>query len=342
MIKLAYLVDWKNWFPDEDHFRRLTHINYAFARIGNAKGIVIDTFERAHQIQRLKEYFPHLTVCLSIGGEGAPFFSETAAVAEHRQRFIESALNIVDRYGFDGINIDWESPCLPSDGVTAKPEDKKNFTLLVKELREALDEKSKETGKRYDLTLVVTGQMVSNEVMELDQITGYLDFIHVKTYDLHHSDVTSHHANLYPSKKYKPSSSASTIIETLIKQGVPREKLLIGVACYGRGAFGVTGAQDGIGVSYNHEQEILYSWTKISEEILKMPDVVEYWDEDAKAAYLYDGHIFLSYDNPTSVKEKARYAKDQGLAGVFLWDYSSDFYGELVSVLHETVEAMKQ
>lgn len=335
MMRLGYLIDWKDWFPDEDSFKQLTHINYAFATIANPLGTVIETFERAHQIKKLKEKHPHLTVSLSIGGWGADYFSETAADAGNRQRFIESTLEIVNRYDFDGVDIDWEYPCIPANGISASPSDKQNFTILLRELREALDEKGKETGKDYLLTIAAGVQMGTGETVELDKITQYIDYIYVMTYDLNTTGIASHHTNLFPTSKIQDSPSASGAIETFIQNGVPKEKLLLGIAFYGRGGFGVKGPKDGFGAPYDPDQTVFYTWTKINEELLEDRDFVEYWDDEAKASYLYNGDIFISYDNPQSVQEKVKYAKEKGLAGVFFWEFTSDFFGNLIHVIYE-------
>ena len=95
------------------------------------------------------EKYPDKQILISIGGwTDSGHFSEMALTAESRGSFIKSCLDTLDEYPFlSGLDIDWEYP-----GVEREPEDENdegcpvvgddwtNYTLLLKELREALDE----------------------------------------------------------------------------------------------------------------------------------------------------------------------------------------------------------
>ena len=51
------------------------------------------------------------------------------------------------------------------------------------------------------------------------------------------------------------------------------------------------------------------------------PTLVECW---RTAPYLFDGSVFLSYDNPRSLQEKVRYIKEKGYGGIFYWEHKCD------------------
>ncbi|WP_242403960.1 glycosyl hydrolase family 18 protein, partial [Paenibacillus pini] len=58
-----------------------------------------------------------------------------------------------------------------------------------------------------------------------------------------------------------------------------------------------------------------------------------YWDDAAKAPYLFNGSTFISYDDPQSLYEKAKYVLDKKLGGAMFWEYSNDSTGTLLNAL---------
>lgn len=48
------------------------------------------------------------------------------------------------------------------------------------------------------------------------------------------------------------------------------------------------------------------------------------WDDEQKVPYLYDGSLWVGFDNPQSAGLKAQYAKDNNLAGVMIWSIETD------------------
>ena len=57
-----------------------------------------------------------------------------------------------------------------------------------------------------------------------------------------------------------------------------------------------------------------------------LPTMTRYWDADAQVPYLYDPsrRLWISYDDPQSIKAKADFIKDRGLGGAMFWELSND------------------
>jgi chitinase len=66
-----------------------------------------------------------------------------------------------------------------------------------------------------------------------------------------------------------------------------------------------------------------------------------YWDDLAKAAWLYNGEdqIFWTYDEPNALALKAQYIKYHDLGGIMFWEISGDNdQGVLLSTLYEGLQ----
>ena len=85
---------------------------------------------------------------IACGGWGPYYqdFSEIAGSEANRTKFSNSVVNFIREYDFNGIDIDWEFPVTgkkqtygvnPADEI-GKPEDKHNFSLMLKSLSESL------------------------------------------------------------------------------------------------------------------------------------------------------------------------------------------------------------
>jgi len=335
MIKLGYLVDRTDWKANEEGFKKLTHVYYAFAKLGDKFGTVVEKFERADNIRLLKSNNPNLKVCLSIGGWGADHFSEAAQTEKNRKRFSETSIEILKKYGFDGLDIDWEYPCIPGGGISANPADKSNFTLLLKQLRDDLNQLGKETNQKYLLTIAASGAMGTGKNTELTEIVKFLDFINVMTYDLESTGFASHHCNLFASRKIPNQKGGADWLSLFIDNKVPRDKLTFGIAFYGRGGHIREENDDILNSKIEAKDRLTYNYTRIKNELLIDNTFKKYWDDDAKSPYIYNGDIFVSYDDPSSIKEKIKYAKENNLAGVFFWQFKGDETTELINAIDQ-------
>ena len=77
------------------------------------------------------------------------------------------------------------------------------------------------------------------------------------------------------------------------------------------------------------------TYTQLAAEYFNNPSYKRYWDDEAKAPYLFDGSNFITYDDPESLTHKCKYIQEQGLAGIMFWEYSCD-------ATHSLLDAMFQ
>ncbi len=124
--------------PGQVDGSKLTRINYAFANI--EQGRIVEgapaTAGNLAVLTAMRRDNPNLTVLISVGGWlWSGRFSDMALTPASRATFIDSVAAFLSRYDLDGLDIDWEFPGQVGAGNTFRPEDKQNYTSLVKELR---------------------------------------------------------------------------------------------------------------------------------------------------------------------------------------------------------------
>ncbi len=322
---MAYAYDAKSPQFSEQDAKYLTHVIWSFALIkdGSVSG---DHWKNLSKLQSFKRKNPRIKTLMAIGGWEADGFSQAAATAEGRAKFVSSAVALAERHGFDGIDVDWEYPGTSVAGIASSPDDKQNFTLLLADLRKALDEKSAQDGKRRLLTIAVGASAERARGIECAKIAQYVDYVNVMSYDLRGGEkTTGHHTNLFPSERNGDNASAHTALQAYENQGIPRKKLVIGAAFYGHVWKNVQSeVEDGLGQPAGDRGGTTVNYAAIKGNYLNKNGYIRYWDDEAAAPYLFNGTNFVSYEDEDSVYAKAAYARSRGLGGVMYWEHSHD------------------
>lgn len=291
-IIVAYVTSWSSIMPDPEY---MTHINYAFGHVNDTfNGIRIDNEERLKDIVALKSIKPDIKILLSIGGWGSGRFSEMAADDKLRKLFAEDCLRIIKEFELDGIDIDWEYPTNSMANISASPDDTKNFTLLMRDIRKAI-------GKNKLLTLATAANA---KYIDFRAINPYIDFVNIMTYDL--ASAPKHHSALYKSEN-TGDLVGDIAVKAHINAGIPPNKLTMGMPFYGRGRENYPNFMD--------YKDIVIPESYTSE-----------WDDVAKVPYLTndDGDLICGYENPRSLAIKCKYIKDNSLLGGMYWEYDGD------------------
>jgi chitinase len=337
---VAYVAGWS--IPTVIHPEKLTHINFAFARIINGRAALENeaVASSLKALRALKDKNPRLKVIVSVGGWTAEGFSDAALTDASRRTFARSAVELLREYALDGIDLDWEYPGQGVAGIKYRAEDKHNFTLLLKTLRQQLDAESaargRTAGDRYLLTIASADREYFDHT-EMDKLHVYLDWINMMTYDFFNSltPTTGHHAGLYRSELAAAKDrDANAAVRQHLAAGIPAGKLVVGVAFYGRAFAGVTPLNNGLNQPYER-YEADHSYAELEERFIGKHEFVRYWDERAQAPYLWNSatRTFITYDDPQSIEIKTRYAKKNHLGGIMFWELSQDRDGELLDVI---------
>ncbi|HET9317643.1 MAG TPA: glycoside hydrolase family 18 protein [Vicinamibacteria bacterium] len=319
---------------------RITHVNYAFANIRD--GRVVEGFahdrENFRTLAALRRTYPHLKLLVSVGGwTWSGGFSDAALTARSRRRFVDSMVDLVARHDLDGADVDWEYPGLPGYGNVHRPEDKQNFTALMRELRAGLDARGRRTGRSYLLTLAAGASSDFLAHTEMDRVAEVADLVNLMTYDFlvpPGDGRSGHHANLYASAADPEGQTADRAVRAFLAAGVPAAKLVLGVPFYGR-AWTIAEGEGPYAPGTAPRERIEASHAALA-SALAQGTFVRRFDAEAQAPYLWDAgrRLFVSWDDPESLAIKAAYVRRQGLRGMMFWELGDDPTGALLGAIH--------
>ena len=322
--------------------RELTHIIFSFCHL-NGNQLYVSNARDTGTIQKLvalKMTHPDLKVLLSLGGwGGCKTCPDVFSTGKGRAGFVASVKRLTRYFHTDGIDLDWEYPALANvPGYPFYPEDKDHFTALIRLLR-------KELGEDKEITFAAGGFTdYLKTSIDWAAVAPLVDYINLMTYDLvnGYATITGHHTPLYSTPQQVESTDRA--VRYLDSIGVSRDKLVIGMAFYGRVFKEVDSINNGLyrpcqfyrGVSYRDQA----TWLSADS------GWVYHWDPVAQAPWSYNAQkkLMASYDDTASVRLKTRYALQKGLGGVMFWQLTEDnfFSGGLLDVIDRTKKSVNQ
>ena len=273
-------------------------------------------------------------VMVSIGGWTlSKNFSGIAADSLKRKIFAKECVRILEENKFDGIDIDWEWPT--SKRVGGRPEDTKNFTLLLKDIRVAIDEYGKAVEQEMLLTAAMGAAAEHFEAINWADICPVLDYINLMTYSYYgtFSKKAFHNSPLYLPKDTLGDCTDRSVHLLLDKYKVPLNKLNVGLSFYGKAMLFPEGKAALASNEHLHLADTtgLFSKSKGSPTYYDMLDIKsnydQYWDDVSKVPYLISKNkaTLICYDDEQSIKIKAQYVNDMNASGVIIWDITSDY-----------------
>lgn len=350
----SWSIYFRNYTVDQIPGQYYTHILYAFANISNFEIALADPWadigQTAEQkqsptnnnganssyagnfkkLRELKQKFPHLKTLISIGGWTlSSQFSVTASTEGYRRKFAKSIAAFIQKYGFDGVDLDWEYPVEGGNNIPHRPDDGQNFLKMVMLIRECLDELP--SGKYYLITGAFPANLKYAANYPLAQLAGYMDFFNIMAYDFKvgTEPTTGHASNVFG--KAETDFSANSAVQYYMKYVQPSQ-LVLGFPMYGQAWANVssekyslnlpsTGPALGTGNEYNGALDFKDVRKMISDKSMYV-----YIDKTLQASWTYNSgtRTMISFDHPWVVQKKAEYVNKWGLAGMMAWQIAGD------------------
>ncbi len=309
--------------------QQLTHINLAFGLIRDGL-LSLHGLPNIGEMARIRCDNPALRFVLSVGGWGAGGFSDMAKTAAGRKAFADSCARAADAHGLDGIDIDWEYPCMGQADIDYDPADKETFTLLLQALRDAL-------GAERIVSIAAGAGTYFCQNTQMDEVAKICDYVQLMTYDIRSgfAQEAGHHACLYTGAGDTLDGSAHSTVEDFYRHGVPKERMILGAAFYARHWDGLPDINRGLYQAAKTIGQGGPHYDAILREYLHKNGYQRYWDDQAQAPWLFNGSTLISYDDPQSLRAKCGYILQHDLLGIMYWEHGCDDTRTLLGTLSE-------
>ncbi|KAJ2721829.1 hypothetical protein GGI07_003712 [Coemansia sp. Benny D115] len=367
-VVLGYYPSWKRAKMNGIDFSKYTHVNIAFGIPRQDGSFSFEDEWALPQILQQVRANGRTKALLSIGGwTGSNLFSDILKNEHTRESLVNNMANYVDNNKLDGIDIDWEYPGRQGNAcnIFDVQNDMPNFLVFLRSLRQAFDTKFGERNKLITLAVRVqpfdTPTGPSTDVKEFSK---YVDYANVMAYDISGPWNTETGPNApfdFERGKGTPLSFVSSI-DAWTSAGWPAQQLVAGLGFYGRSSVASQDMTKDFGNQYQPQSHAVplgdaedapwydacagitspsgtWNWKNLRlQGVLTSPNTtaapwIRHWDDITQTPWLYntDTKIFLSYDDPDSIKIKSDYAASKGLGGVMVWSANMDYDNELIN-----------
>lgn len=336
--------------------KECTHIVYSFLETKNDTGHYIfrkrgvnKEDETLQLLVRLKERKRQLKVLFSYGeGAHANSLLKQLRSKETQEGFVERTVKVISYLGLDGVNFHLEGP-----GPSVC--DKRKWTKIlnfIKALRAA-------SGPESLITFQLPAYRKQNCAPPKKELARHLDYLFLMTFDYKLDDLsrTKLTSGLYFHEGDRETSiDTESCLDRWINDGVPKYKLIPGIATYGRTFTLNNPANNGVNAKTKKDHPLGYgaNFTKTDGYMdyietcrrVKHFNWKRKWVNYAATPYIYYEDQWISYDDVDSVDVKAKWFRAHWFGGIFVWSVDADDYlgncgGELFPMVHAAWKAFK-
>jgi chitinase len=307
-------------------YNELTHIMHAFieptaaGKLDIPKGLVEPQLISGAHAAGVK-------VSISIGGVGAAHaaaFAKISASAMLRAEFVSNVAAFVKKYGYDGVDIDWETPTKKQAA---------DCTALMAALRKQFP------APKYALSMA-TSPNPQNTGFDLPHLAAQLDFFNLMSYDFTGpwEPFAGENSPLYQSPNDPwQTGSLKTAMDAYTKTyGVSPAQINVGTAFYGYQFDSVDTLWGNCNSNPCGNNVTTPDYGNYIKQLINKDGWTSHLDKTSGVPYMTNARAnqFITYDDPTSTSNKVAYAIGQrAFGGMFMWDLSGDYDGRSQDLL---------
>ena len=314
---------------NDEFFETLDIINTAFITATDDASLIGTTYLANVETYIMPRAKIHGNwVIMSVAPESS--WSVIAASPTLVNTFADHIVEAINTYGFDGVDIDWETP---RSGEEAR------FTELMR----VVSMKVKANNPNHLVTAAIAGGMWQPPMYDLINSQQYMDYINMMTYGMTSSsgyyqnalfrDTTNHHPTFGVGRTLTSCSIEESVAIYHDTYSIPYSKIIVGVAFYGMKQIRSFNSTTQTWSSWTGDGSVYYAY--IVNNYLSNSTYTRYYDASAGVPYIVknDGTEFVSYDDPRSIEDKSAYILDMELGGMMYWENGTDTTGTLLSAM---------
>ncbi|OQD79993.1 hypothetical protein PENANT_c040G10948 [Penicillium antarcticum] len=248
-----------------------------------------------------------------ISEDDTTIWSDLVADYENTETFMDSLVAYLEKYGLDGVDLDWEYPVAEDRG--GAEEDYGHYVTFVARLRERFDQEN----HGWEISVTVPASYWYLRGFNLEEIQKHISYFNLMSYDFHG------HTNLTEAKQG---------LDLLWRNNVKPENVVIGFGFYGRSftmsdstchdpSEGCQFSTAGMPGDCSDAAGILtYAEIRSRNNSLNTDT---YYDKESTTKYMtYSADQWISYDDEESFTAKKRFLTSQCLSGLMIWAIEQD------------------
>ncbi|KAL5349117.1 hypothetical protein ACLOAV_005405 [Pseudogymnoascus australis] len=320
--------------PEDIPFGQYTHIIFSFATINPSTFKVTagdsQTEYLMSRIGAIKVLQPDIKIWVALGGwafnDPGPTqttFSDIASSTENINIFLDSLVQMMNKYGFDGVDIDWEYPV--ADDRHGRPEDYENIVTFMTKLHTRM----KDSKRGTSMALPASFWYLQN--FDIKALESQVDWFNIMSYDMHGSwDIDNEWLGPW-ANSHTNMTDIQLALDLLWRNDISPSKVTMGMAFYSR-SFTLTDpacSDPGCRVSsggnageYSDTVGVLLH--PEIQNIITENDLTPVLHSAATVKTVSWGNQWVSFDDVATWRLKANIARGQCIEGFMVWAMSQD------------------